>query len=210
MNNHDDYAEPWLQKAELAADPVSQFRLWYAAAEAAGLAEPGAMALATATADGRPSVRLVLLRGFDARGFVFYTNYDSDKARDLAANPRAAAVFWWEPLARQVRLEGPVAPIAAAESDAYFAGRPRGSQVGAWASPQSQVIESRADLVDRVQAAGSRFAGAAPVPRPPNWGGYRLTPVVVEFWQGRVNRLHDRLRYRQSAAGDWVIERLAP
>ena len=167
------------------------------------------MTLATAGADCRPSARLVLLKGFDASGFVFYTNYESRKARELAANPWAALVFFWPQLARQVRIEGRVEPVAPHESDAYFHSRPRGSQLGAWASHQSQVISSRAVLDQRMQELTAAYQ-ARPVPRPPYWGGYRLAPTLVEFWQGRPNRLHDRLRYRRLEDGGWLIERLAP
>jgi pyridoxamine 5'-phosphate oxidase len=195
-----EYAREALAEADVDADPVVQFGRWFEQAEQSGLLEPHAMTLATATPDGRPSARMVLLRGFDERGFCFYTNYESRKAAELAANPRAALVFWWGELERQVRIEGRV--------EAYFASRPPGSQLSAAASPQSRVITDRAVLERRV----AELATAAPdaqVPLPEFWGGYRLAHEVVEFWQGRPNRLHDRLRYRR--AGDaWRIERLAP
>ena len=203
-----DYAGAGLGEADLDADPVVQFGRWFQAAAAAGLDEPNAMTLATATPDGRPSARMVLLKGVDADGFVFYSNYGSRKGQELAANPLAALVFWWAPLARQVRVEGPVERCAPEESAAYFATRPRGAQLGAWASPQSRVLADRAALERRVAELAARFAGA--VPPPPDWGGYRLRPQVVEFWQGRPDRLHDRLRYRRRPEGGWAVERLAP
>jgi pyridoxamine 5'-phosphate oxidase len=202
-----EYAREALAEADVDADPVVQFGRWFEQATQAGLLEPSAMTLATATPDGRPSARMVLLRGFDERGFCFYTNYESRKAAELAANPRAALVFWWDALERQVRIEGRVEPTSRAESEAYFASRPPGSQLSAAASPQSQVID-RATLERRVAELATSLPDGM-VPLPDFWGGYRLTPEVVEFWQGRPNRLHDRLRYRR--AGDaWVIERLAP
>jgi pyridoxamine 5'-phosphate oxidase len=202
-----EYAREALAEADVDADPVVQFGRWFEQATQAGLLEPSAMTLATATPDGRPSARMVLLRGFDERGFCFYTNYESRKAAELAANPRAALVLWWDALERQVRIEGRVEPTSRAESEAYFASRPPGSQLSAAASPQSQVID-RATLERRVAELATSLPDGM-VPLPDFWGGYRLTPEVVEFWQGRPNRLHDRLRYRR--AGDaWVIERLAP
>jgi pyridoxamine 5'-phosphate oxidase len=167
------------------------------------------MALATATTDGHPSVRLVLLRGFDERGFVFFTNYESRKARELEHNPRAALVFYWPELDRQVRTEGNVERISAEESDAYFQSRARGSRLGAWASPQSQIIASREVLDRRMEELEAEYREAE-VPRPPYWGGYRVIPASVEFWQGQTDRLHDRLRYRRLEGGSWCLERLAP
>jgi pyridoxamine 5'-phosphate oxidase len=197
-----------VEPGDLDPDPIVQFRRWLADAEAAGVAEPGAMVLATATPGGSPSARYVLLRGLDERGFAFFTNYQSAKAGDLEANPRAALVFGWDPLHRQVRVTGLVERVAASESDAYFASRARGSQIGAWASPQSGVLADRAQLEGLVAEANARFPGEE-IPRPAHWGGYRVRPEVVELWQGRQDRLHDRLRYRRDGDG-WAIDRLAP
>jgi len=203
-----EYAREALAEADVDADPVVQFGRWFEQAEQAGLLEPTAMTLATATPDGRPSARMVLLRGFDERGFCFYTSYESRKGIELAANPRAALVLWWGELERQVRIEGTVTRTSREESEAYFHSRPPGSQLSAAASPQSRVIEGRATLERRV----AELATGSPdgkVPLPEFWGGYRLAHEVVELWQGRPNRLHDRLRYRR--VGDaWRIERLAP
>ena len=203
-----EYAREALAEADVDADPVVQFGRWFEQAEPAGLLEPTAKTLATAPPDGRPSARMVLLRGFDERGFCFYTNYESRKGAELAANPRAALVFWWGELERQVRIEGPVAPTSRSESEAYFHSRPPGSQLSAAASPQSRVIDGRAALERRVAELATASADAQ-VPLPEFWGGYRLAHEVVEFWQGRPNRLHDRLRYRRAGDG-WKIERLAP
>ena len=203
-----EYAREGLAEADVDADPVVQFARWFEQDEQEGLLEPHAMTLATATPDGRPSARMVLLRGFDQRGFCFYTNYQSRKGDELAANPLAALVFWWDKLERQVRIEGRVERTSRAESEAYFASRPPGSQLSAAASPQSRVIDGRPTLERRVTelATGQRDGR---VPLPEFWGGYRLAHEVVEFWQGRPNRLHDRLRYRQTGRG-WKLERLAP
>lgn len=198
-----------LLEADAPADPLALFAQWYLAAEAAELPEPSAMTLATASADGAPAARMVLLRGFDERGFVFYTNYQSRKAEELKQNPRAALVLFWAPFLRQIRIEGVVEPVSVEESDAYFRKRPLGHQLGAWASPQSQVIADRAYLEERLEILKGQFAASAEAPRPPHWGGYRVVAHTIEFWQGRENRLHDRLRYRRFADG-WVIERLAP
>jgi pyridoxamine 5'-phosphate oxidase len=203
-----EYTREALSEADVDADPVVQFGRWFEQASQAGLLEPTAMTLATATPDGRPSARMVLLRGFDERGFCFYTNYESRKGGELAANPNAALVFWWGELERQVRIEGRVERTSRSESEAYFRSRPPGSQLSAAASPQSQVIDGRAVLEERVARLATGHQDGE-VPLPGFWGGYRLVPEVVEFWQGRPNRLHDRLRYRR--AGDrWRIERLAP
>jgi pyridoxamine 5'-phosphate oxidase len=197
-----------LIKADLADTWTAQFARWFAEAVAAGLPEPNAMILATADAQARPSVRTVLLKGYDEKGFVFYTNHESRKGHDLAENPQASVVFPWYPLQRQVNVTGVVTRVERAETEAYFALRPHGAQVGAWASPQSRVLRSRAELVELVGTAGERFA-AGEVSAPPHWGGYRLAPRTVEFWQGRADRLHDRLRFRRDGL-TWVVERLAP
>jgi len=203
------YQRGQLDENVVARTWLDQLRRWFTDATAEpSVVEMTAMQLATVDTAGRPSVRTVLVKGLDERGVVFYTNYESAKARDLDARPSAAAVLVWLPLERQVRLSGPVTRVERAETEAYFAARPRGSQLGAWASPQSTVVPSRAALEDAVREIEERFAGGE-VPAPPNWGGYRLAPDVVEFWQGRADRLHDRIRYRLD--GDaWVIERLAP
>jgi pyridoxamine 5'-phosphate oxidase len=203
------YRRGRLEEADLAGTWLAQLRSWFdqAAADPA-VVEPNAMQLATADAAGRPSVRTVLAKRLDARGVVFYTNYASAKAADLAVNPRASSVFAWLAHQRQVRLSGTVAKVSREETEAYFATRPRDSQLGAWASPQSEVVESRAALDLLAAQVADRF-GDGPILAPPNWGGYLLTPEEVEFWQGREGRLHDRIRYRRD--GDsWVIERLAP
>ncbi len=204
-----NYTKAGLVRAEIAADPLAQFETWFNQAVEAQLPEPNAMTLATATPEGQPSARMVLLKGFDARGFVFYTNYNSHKGHQLEANPQAALVFWWEALERQVRIEGKVTPIDPTESDAYFASRPHGSQLGAWASPQSQEVDSRAVLEQNLQELEDKYRDRE-VPRPPHWGGFRVIPDRIEFWQGRPNRLHDRFNYCRDNAGNWQIERLAP
>ena len=206
---HGEDTRKGLAEGDVDPDPVVQFGRWLGDAQAAGLVEPTATTLATATADGRPSARMVLLRGVDQRGFVFYTNYESRKAAELAANPRAALVFWWGELQRQVRVEGRVERTSQEESAAYFATRPLGSRLSAWASPQSQVIAGRAVLERRVAELAAAYPGGD-VPLPPFWGGYRLVHEVVELWHGRPNRLHDRLRYTRAEGGGWRIERLAP
>lgn len=203
-----DYRRGALDESHCAADPFAQFGRWFDEALKAELPEPNAMTLATADADGTPSARVVLLKGFDLRGFVFYTNYESRKGRALAANPKAALLFFWPELERQVRLEGAVTQLDPAESDAYFASRPLPSRLGAWASPQSQPISGKAWLVARAAEMGARY-GLSP-PRPPHWGGYLLAPKSVEFWQGRPSRLHDRLHYARQPDGTWALERLAP
>jgi pyridoxamine 5'-phosphate oxidase len=205
----EEYETHGLNEGDLAADPFMQFQLWFGQAVAAGLPQPNAMTLATATPDGRPSARMVLLKGLDEQGFVFFTNYESRKAGELEANPWAALVFFWVEFHRQVRVEGRIERVAADESDEYFASRPRGSQIGALASPQSQVMAGRAPLEARVSELEALYARRE-VPRPAFWGGYRLTPAALEFWQGRPNRLHDRLRYRRDDTVGWLIERLAP
>jgi pyridoxamine 5'-phosphate oxidase len=200
---------PPLTEADLLDDPIALFERWYAEAQAAGVPQADAMTLATATPDGVPSARVVLLKGVDARGFRFFTNEESRKGRELAANPQAALTVLWAPLERQVRVGGAVQRLPAAESDAYFATRPRGSQLGAWASQQSRPIPSRDELDARWARLEERYAGRE-VPRPPHWGGYRVRPLALEFWQGRTNRMHDRFVYTRAPDGGWRRERLQP
>ena len=204
-----DYSLSGLLEKDLARDPFRQFDQWVQEAEAAKLVEPNAMTLATATRDGRPSARTVLLKGVDGRGFVFYTNYESRKGRELSENPRASLLLPWIALERQVIIEGTLAKLSREESAAYFHSRPRASQLGAWVSQQSSIITGRSVLEDAMKALEKKHAGAE-IPLPPAWGGYRLSPESVEFWQGRRSRLHDRLRYRREAGGAWIVERLAP
>jgi len=195
--------------SEADPDPIRQFLMWFAAADSAGVPDANAMTLATATSDGVPSARIVLLKGADAKGFQFFTNYQSDKARDLEANPRAALVFYWGALDRQVRVTGTVARVSREVSEVYFRSRPRGARIGAWASDQSRVIPDRTALEERVAEIERKYPGEE-VPLPPFWGGYRLAPDTIEFWQGRPSRLHDRIRYTRQPDGDWLIERLSP
>ena len=204
-----DYALAGLAEKDLAKDPFRQFEKWFQEAEAAKIPEPNAMVLATANREGRPSARTVLLKGLDGRGFVFYSNYESRKGRELDAVPHATLLFPWVAMERQVTAEGPVARVTREESEAYFHSRPRASQLAAWASPQSIVLAGRAVLEESYRVVEKKFEGRA-VPLPPNWGGFRLAPETVEFWQGRRSRLHDRLRYRRDPGGDWLVERLAP
>ncbi len=204
----EEYTRAGLRESDADPNAIEQFRGWFGEALAADLHEPNAMTLATATPDGRPSARVVLLKGFDERGFVFYTNYEGRKSRELEANPRAALLFYWGELERQVRVEGIVSRVPDKESDAYFAARPRGSQLGAWASEQSRPVRDRGALEERLRELEGEYEGRE-VPRPAFWGGYRVVPETIEFWQGRENRLHDRLRYRR-AEGGWKIERLQP
>jgi len=205
-----EYERGALLEADAGADPYALFHRWFEEAVAAGGREPNAMSLATVDANGRPSVRIVLCKEFDARGFVFFTNYSSRKGRELALNPNACLLFFWAALERQVRVSGAVTAVAPAESEAYFAQRPRSARIGAWASPQSEVIADRAVLVARNQEAEERFAQQTDPPRPPHWGGYRLVPQAMEFWQGRPSRLHDRLLYTRQDGAHWQRSRLAP
>ena len=195
---------------DLDADPIAQWQRWHDDALEAGVVEPNAMTLSTIGIDGIPDARILLVRGLDARGLVFYTNYDGAKSHQLDVNPVASATFGWLDLHRQVRVRGPVERISAEESDAYFASRPRASQLGAWSSPQSEEIADRSVLDDLVAATAERFADADVIPRPDNWGGWRLMPAEWEYWQGRPSRLHDRLRYGPTSDGAWNISRLAP
>jgi pyridoxamine 5'-phosphate oxidase len=204
-----DYGMAGLLEQDLAKDPFRQFEKWFQEAEAAKITEPNAMSLATTGGDGRPAVRTVLLKHCDGRGFVFYTNYESRKGRELAGLGRAALLFPWVALERQVIAEGPVTRVSREEADAYFHSRPRASQLAAWASPQSTVIAGRAVIEESYRVVEKKYEGRE-VPLPPQWGGFRLVPETVEFWQGRRSRLHDRLRYRRDAAGEWTVERLAP
>ena len=204
-----EYSLQQLNKKDAHPNPFEQFTLWFDQAVAAKLPEPNAMTLATATPDGKPSARMVLLKGYDERGFVFYTNYKSRKGQQLLANPWGAIAFWWTQLERQVRIEGQIEQVSAEESDAYFHSRPQDSQLGAWASEQSQVIDSREVLEQRLQQLKKEYETKT-IPRPPYWGGFRLIPVAIEFWQGRPSRLHDRLLYQRTEEGSWMIQRLSP
>lgn len=204
-----NYALESLSEADVLPDPLAQFAVWFQEALNSQLTEPNAMTLATATADGRPSARTVLLKGFDKQGFVFFTNYESRKGQHLAENPQAALLFTWLELERQIRIEGTVEKVSTQESLAYFQSRPKNSQIGAWASPQSRVIAGRAGLENKVADLVHEYAQSEVLPLPPFWGGYRLAPEIIEFWQGRENRLHDRICYARTGE-EWKIERLAP
>jgi pyridoxamine 5'-phosphate oxidase len=209
-----EYGDAGLDTPDLASDPITMFRRWLDDTVAAGVHEPNAMVVATVSAAGQPSTRVVLLKGLDERGFVFYTNLESRKSEEIAANPAVSLLFPWHDLQRQVRVEGTASRVPAEESEAYFASRPRESQLGAWASPQSRVVSSRSALDERYGGVLARFADADDVPLPPFWGGFRVAPEAVEFWQGRKGRLHDRLVYRRGAPGadrsTWTVVRLAP
>ena len=204
-----EYASQGLRRSDLEPNPVRQFSLWFTAAIEANIGDVNAMSLATATADGIPSVRVVLLKEFDEEGFVFFTNYDSEKGIQLEANPRCALAFYWGQLERQVRIAGRVTRTTREESARYFHSRPRGSQLGAWVSKQSEVIDGRRILDARLAEMSERFEEGQ-IPLPPHWGGYRVKPDQIEFWQGRSNRLHDRFRYSRQDDGTWAIDRLAP
>jgi pyridoxamine 5'-phosphate oxidase len=203
------YALESLSEADVRPDPIAQFAFWFEEARNSQLLEPNAMTLATAAPDGYPNARTVLLKGFDEHGFTFFTNYESRKGVELTANPRATVLFTWLELQRQIRIEGVVEKISREASLAYFQSRPRENQIGAWASPQSRIIESREVLVQREMEMEEKFAGLEKLPLPDFWGGYLLRPVVMEFWQGRMSRLHDRILYSRDG-NDWRIERLAP
>jgi pyridoxamine 5'-phosphate oxidase len=204
-----EYGVHGLRRSDLHTDPIKQFSAWFAAALAAGIRDVNAMTLATATPEGRPSARIVLLKGFDERGFVFFTNHDSEKGVQIEANPYVALVFYWVLLERQVRISGPVERTSREDSAAYFHSRPVGSRLGAWVSRQSEVIDARRILDSRLTEMTERFEDGE-IPLPPHWGGYRVNPDRIEFWQGRPNRLHDRFRYSRQEDGAWQIDRLAP
>ena len=204
-----EYETQGLRRADLHHDPIEQFATWFSTAVNSGLTDANAISLATATPNGKPSARVVLLKGFDQRGFVFFTNYNSSKGRELDANPYAAFVIYWVQLERQVRVAGAVEKTSREESEVYFRSRPRGSQLGAWVSHQSEVIDARRILEARLAEMTERFAKGE-IELPPHWGGYRVVPGTFEFWQGRANRLHDRFRYTRHRDGSWIIDRLAP
>ena len=204
-----DYKLQSLDEKDVQPDPMKQFEKWWQDVLGSTIEEVNAMTLATANKNGRPSARIVLLKGFAKDGFIFFTNYESHKGSELLENPQASLVFFWKELERQVRIEGMAEKISGKESDAYFSSRPEGSKIGAWASPQSKVIASREIIEANVTATEKKFTGAE-IQRPPHWGGYIIKPAVIEFWQGRPSRLHDRIQYSKQENGNWKIERLAP
>jgi pyridoxamine 5'-phosphate oxidase len=204
-----EYRLETLDESKVSSDPIEQFGYWWDEALKSEIEEVNAMTLATANSDAVPAARIVLLKGFDRKGFVFFTNYESNKAADLEMNPRASLVFFWKELERQVRISGPVEKVTEEESDHYFSSRPKGSRIGAWASPQSSVISSRQIIEEKVAALQQSFEGKE-IPRPLHWGGYRVKPLNIEFWQGRSSRLHDRIQYTLQHDGSWKIARLAP
>jgi pyridoxamine 5'-phosphate oxidase len=204
-----DYSLQTLDEHGVADNPIDQFTKWWKEAVSSDIVEVNAMTLATVSSEGIPAARIVLLKGYDKNGFVFFTNYESKKGQDLLAHPLAALVFFWKELERQVRISGRVEKVSAEESDAYFQSRPEGSRLGAWASPQSKPISSR-QVIEEQLAAYQQTYHLHPIPRPPHWGGYRVVPDTIEFWQGRSSRLHDRIQYKKDAADNWVISRLAP
>ena len=204
-----EYRLETLDESQVSSDPIEQFGFWWNEALKSEIDEVNAMTLATANADAVPAARIVLLKGFDRKGFVFFTNYESNKAADLDMNPRASLVFFWKELERQIRISGTVEKVSEEESDHYFSSRPKGSRIGAWASPQSSVISSREIIEEKVAALQQSFEGKD-IPRPLHWGGYRVIPIQIEFWQGRSSRLHDRIQYTLQDNGSWKIVRLAP
>jgi pyridoxamine 5'-phosphate oxidase len=204
-----DYSQKQLLESDIANEPIQQFNKWWNEALASQIDEVNAMTLATSSIDGMPSARIVLLKGFDNRGFTFFTNYDSYKAKQLSENPKACLVFFWKELERQVRITGIIEKVSDRESDDYFNSRPEGSRVGAWASPQSRVIENRVWLDENYDTLNNKMKGGN-IERPKHWGGYMVKPVIIEFWQGRPSRLHDRIQYTLEENGNWKIERLAP
>ena len=205
-----DYRQKTLNTSDVQAEPIAQFDLWFQEALKAELKEPNAMTLATATTNGVPSARIVLLKGYSENGFLFYTNYNSRNGKELLENPKAALVFCWLELERQIRIEGTVQKITPEASTLYFQSRPKESQIGAWASPQSEVISNRKTLEENVDLLKKKFESEEKLPRPEHWGGFCIQPTMIEFWQGRSSRLHDRIRYRLKTEGGWVIDRLAP
>lgn len=205
-----EYSTVGLEMAAMADDPIQQFDRWFQVAASAGIREPNGMTVSTVGPDGRPSARILLLKEYDARGFVFYTNYESRKGQEMAQNRYVSLTFWWPELERQIRINGMVEKVSAEESDRYYYSRPRGSQIGAWTSPQSTALDGREPLEMAHMTHSERFAAVDPIPRPPFWGGYRVVPASIEFWQGRQNRLHDRILYQQGSDHHWERTRLAP